>query len=127
MSSLLRSIQYCVIMRSRIWGGAGGLSRGDEGGVQGGPGRCRGVLGGVQEVLAGKQLKTTKKPEKRCGTVCRRFQYTKWLRVPPFGACRGPPPFSIIRKGKGEVKPPSVQHAIQGSADLKKITYSKSA
>ena len=31
--------------------------------------------------------------------LCRRFQWAKWLRVPPFGACRGPP-------GKGEVKLP---------------------
>ena len=39
----------------------------------------------------------------------------KWRRVPPFGACRGPP----RRRGKGEVKPPnSVQHATQGSADF---------
>ena len=72
MSSLLRSIQYCVIMKARSllkrgpnsaiqgpgFGGGRGvracrLSRGDEGGVQGGPGGCRGVWGGVQRVVGG--------------------------------------------------------------------------
>ena len=38
-----------------------------------------------------------------------RFQQAKWLRVPPFGACRGPPPpqFEGVRRGNL----PSVQHA----------------
>ena len=38
------------------------------------------------------------------------------LRVPPFGACRGPP-FKCQEGERGRLNLPSVQHATQGSAD----------
>ena len=65
MSSLLRSIQYCVIMKARSLlkrgpnsgiqgaGFGGGLSRGDEGGGAGGFRGVQGCLGGVQGVVGG--------------------------------------------------------------------------
>ena len=82
-------------MRGGVQGGAGGPAV--SGGVQGVPGRGP----GYPDIL-GKHEKTRKS--------LRRFQYPKWLRVPLFGACRGPPPpfpdLKVLGGGKGEVKPP---------------------
>ena len=86
---------------------------------RGGPGTVRGEV-----------EKTRKKPEKRSGPVylgyyaatsrilCRRFQSEKWLSIPPFGACRGPPPNSKVVGERGRLNLPSVQHTTQGSADI---------
>ena len=103
--------------------GGPGLSSDGPGGFQGGSMGGSGALGAIRA----KTPKTRKtgsaggargsregpevlKPEKRSSLLRSNIQ-----RVPPFSACRGPPPISRCWRGKrGRLNLPSVQHANQG-------------